>query len=114
MDNSGYSFRRVLCSLSVILVCGFRSLPPRGDLRSYAPEGSVRLGQALPPCGVESEPYAMPEARAAGRKPGALCGRFLLVFFSRSSGCGVVPGVICCVECIVVLSDVWTDHGVVP
>ena len=74
--NSGYVLRLIKCFLFVIFRCGVRSLPPQGILRLDAPEGSVRLGRALPPCGVESEPCALPEARDARRKPGALCDYF--------------------------------------
>ena len=72
-NNSSHS---VECFLFFVFRCFFGSLAPYGCLRSFAPEGSVILGQALPPCGVESEPYALPESCAAWSKPGALCGYF--------------------------------------
>jgi hypothetical protein len=65
-----FSFRCCFCG--VLFFRGYMSLAPWGILRSDAPEGFVGLGRALPPCGVESEPYALPLARAARRKPGAL------------------------------------------
>ena len=44
--------------------------------RSDAPEGYVGMGQALPPCGVESALYALPQARSWQREPGSLFGCF--------------------------------------
>ena len=76
VGNSGYGMRQVMRFLFVIFRRGLGSLPPKGILRLDAPEGSVGLGRALPPCGVESEPYTLHEARTARRKPGALCDYF--------------------------------------
>jgi len=88
---------------------------PRGESLGFdAPEGSIGLGRALPPCGVESEPYALPLARAARRKLGTLCGYFRLMDFVRSRGCCGVPSVKWCVECIVFLIGMRANHGVVP
>ena len=82
---------------SFVACCGYRSLAPCGILMYDAPEGFVGLGRALSPCGVESAPYALPQARATRRKPGALCGYFRLVDFVRSSGFCYVPGEMSCV-----------------
>ena len=70
--NSFWSL--ILFLRGFIVFCGYRSLAPWGFLRFDAPEGSVELGRALPPCGVESEPSAMSQARATRLKPGALRG----------------------------------------
>jgi hypothetical protein len=100
------------CSFAVY--CGYRSLAPWGILMFDAPEGSVGLRRALPPCGVESEPYALPHVRATRRKPGALGGYYRMVDFVRSSGFCCAPSEIWCVWCIVIFPGVWADHGVVP
>ncbi len=76
MCNSSCVMRHVKCFVFIIFRCGFRSLTLLGILRSDVPEGSIGLGRALPPCGVESELLALPEARDAKHGPGALCGRF--------------------------------------
>ena len=73
VGNPSYFFGRILFVGCVIVISGIRSFAPREILRWDAPGGSVRLGRALLPCGVESEPYALPESCADRSEPGALC-----------------------------------------
>ncbi len=69
MGSLNFCWSQILFLRNVIVFCGYISLAPWKILRFDAHEGSVGLGRVLPPCGFESEPYALPQARAAGVSP---------------------------------------------